>query len=239
MTTPPTLALLPGLMCDAAFYAPQRPAFERLMPVHVADFSTQDSLGAMAQSVLDAVEGPLAVIGHSMGGRVALELMRRGGERVKALAVLDTGIHTLQPGEPDKRAAMVRLAYDEGMEALCARWLPGMVHPDRVNEEALIAPMRAMVLRASPEQHERQIRALVNRPDPAPLLPNITCPTLVMVGRQDAWSPVAQHEDIAARIPGAKLVVIEECGHMALMEQPQACEDALVGFLKEAIPSLG
>jgi pimeloyl-ACP methyl ester carboxylesterase len=95
--------------------------------------------------------------------------------------------------------------------------------------------MKAMVLRATPRQHERQIRALLDRPDPRDLLPRIACPTLVMVGRQDQWSPVAQHEEIAALVPGAKLVIIEGAGHMSQMEQPAATTAALVSWLRDAV----
>jgi pimeloyl-ACP methyl ester carboxylesterase len=235
MPSPVTIALLPGLLCDRAFYAAQIPAFEALAPTCVADFSTQSSFSAMAHSVLDSIEGPLAVIGHSMGGRVALEIIRQAPERVVALALMDTGVHPRREAEVPKREELVRLAYDKGMEALATHWLPPMVHPDRVRDEALLAPMRAMVMRASPQQHERQIRALLDRPDGREVLSQITCPTLVLVGRQDLWSPVAQHEEIAALVPGAELAIIEESGHMVLMEQPQTSEEALVSWLRRVL----
>jgi pimeloyl-ACP methyl ester carboxylesterase len=94
-----------------------------------------------------------------------------------------------------------------------------------------MAPLKAMVMRATPEQHRRQIRALLDRPDPRPLLPTISCPTLVMVGRQDRWSPLAQHQEIAAAIPNAELVVIEDSGHMAPVEQPERVSQELLRWL--------
>jgi pimeloyl-ACP methyl ester carboxylesterase len=106
-----------------------------------------------------------------------------------------------------------------------------MVHVDRVEDEALLAPLKAMVMRATPEQHHRQIQALLNRPNVRPHLEKIACPTLVMVGRQDRWSPLAQHEEMAALIPNAELVVIEDCGHMSLTEQPEQVSRALLRFL--------
>ena len=86
------------------------------------------------------------------------------------------------------------------MAALAERWLPPMVHEARAGDPALMTPLKAMVMRASPDQHRRQIRALLDRPDTRPLLPAIACPTLVMVGRQDRWSPLYQHEEIAAAL---------------------------------------
>jgi pimeloyl-ACP methyl ester carboxylesterase len=88
-----------------------------------------------------------------------------------------------------------------------------------------------MVMRATPQQHQRQIQALLNRPNLVPRLAGITCPTLVMVGRQDRWSPLAQHEEMAAGIPNAELVVIEDSGHMTLLEQPEQVSDALLRWL--------
>jgi pimeloyl-ACP methyl ester carboxylesterase len=227
----PTIVLMPGLICDAQFWTARR-ALEELAPVVVADFSQDASIQAMAGRVVDSTAGPVIAIGHSMGGRVALEVLRRIPQRVTGLALLNTGIHTRRDGEEAKRAELVRLAYEAGMAALADRWVPPMVDPRRKDDDALLAPMKAMVLRATPEQHERQIRALLERPDPRELLPRITCPTLVMVGRQDQWSPVSQHEEIAALIPGAKLVIIEDAGHMSQMEQPAATTAALVDWVR-------
>ena len=166
-----------------------------------------------------------------MGARVALEMVRRAPDRIVRLALLDTGTHPRQPGEAERRQVLVDLADTEGMGALAARWLPPMVHEARVEEPDLMGPLIDMVLRASPAQHARQIRALLDRPDPRPLLPGIACPTLVMVGRQDRWSPLAQHEEIAAAIPGAGLVVIEDSGHMTPVERPTQVSDALLDWL--------
>jgi pimeloyl-ACP methyl ester carboxylesterase len=234
----PTVVLMPGLICDGQFWT-ARAALEQLAParlqVRVADFSRLSSIGAMADKVVGETAGPIVAIGHSMGGRVALEVLRRAPERVVGLALLNTGIHTLRDGEEAKRAELVRLAYEQGMAALADRWVPPMVDPRRKDDAALLAPMKQMVMRATPEQHERQIRALLDRPDPRDLLPRIACPTLVMVGRQDQWSPVAQHEEIAALIPGAKLVIIEDAGHMSQMERPEETTAALVQWLREAV----
>ena len=117
------------------------------------------------------------------------------------------------------------------MSALADRWLPPMVHEARTQDILLMEPLRAMVMRASPEQHQRQIRALLNRSDARPLLPTIRCPVLVMVGRQDRWSPPAQHEEIAALIPHSELVVIEDSGHMSPVEQPEQVTKALLRWL--------
>lgn len=231
MNSRPNVILLPGLLCDASMWWAQRKALEPFADVFVADFSQHDSLEAMARSALALTEGAIVAIGHSMGARVALEMVRLAPERIQRLGLIDTGVHPRREGEEVSRRILVDLAFAEGMEALADRWLPPMVHEGRVGDRALMEPLRAMVMRATPEQHRRQIHALLNRPDAKSLLSSIACPTLVMVGRQDRWSPLAQHEEMAALIPNAELVVIENCGHMSLVEQAGQVSEALLRWL--------
>jgi pimeloyl-ACP methyl ester carboxylesterase len=225
------VVLLPGLLCDASIWAAQIAALKPHAGVAVGDFSQLDSLEEMARAALALREGPLIVIGHSMGARVALEMVRAAPERISKLALLDTGVHPVQEGEQAKRQILVDLAFEQGMSALADRWLPPMVHEARTHDSSLMQPLRAMVMRASPEQHQRQIRALLNRADARALLPTIRCPVLVMVGRQDRWSPPPQHEEIAALIPHSELVVIEDSGHMSPVEQPEQVTNALLRWL--------
>jgi len=193
----------------------------------------------MAQSALAMVEGPIIAIGHSMGARVAMEMVHLAPERIEKLALIDTGVDSRREGEEAKRQVLVDLAYAEGMGALADRWLPPMVHADRAEDRVLLAPLKKMVMRATPEQHQRQIQALLNRPNLVPRLADITCPTLVVVGRLDRWSPLAQHEDMASHIPNAELVVIEDSGHMTLLEQPGQVSDALLRWLDFATKLAG
>ncbi|WP_262273261.1 alpha/beta fold hydrolase [Microvirga yunnanensis] len=231
MSTRPTIVLLPGLLCDASIWEAQRAALAPHAEIRIADFSQLDSIDAMARSALGLADGPLIAIGHSMGARVAMEMVRLAPGRIEKLALIDTGVDSRRDGEAEKRQILIDLAFAEGMEALAERWLPPMLHEGRVGDQALLAPLKAMVMRATPEQHHRQIKALLNRPNVRPHLEAIACPTLVMVGRQDRWSPLAQHEEMASLIPNAELVVIEDSGHMSLLEQPEQVSRALLRFL--------
>ena len=227
---PEALVLLPGLLCDRASWAHQAAGLSDMTDVMVGDLYGFDSIPEMAASVLAKAPPRFALAGHSMGARVALEMIRQAPERVSHLALLDTGIHPRQPGEAEKRGALVELSRREGMAALAAKWLPPMVHPSGV-DPAVMQEMVAMVCRASPDIFAGQQRALLDRPDAAPGLDAIACPVLVGVGRQDVWSPLAQHETIAARVRGATLVVFEDSGHMAPMEQPEAVTAAMRAWL--------
>ena len=230
------VCLLPGLLCDASVWASQRADLGRDFQVYIPDFLGLESLDAMAHRVLDETTGPIWVAGHSMGGRAALDVWRLGGDRVAGLALIDTGIHALRPGEAEPRLELVRRAYSEGMGVIADAWLPPMLHPDRLGDHALVDPLRAMILRATPAQFEGQQHALIRRPDATPFLPHIACPTAVICGRQDAWSPVAQHEAMAAAIPGAVLTVIEDCGHMSNVERPAELTAALRAWIESTLP---
>jgi pimeloyl-ACP methyl ester carboxylesterase len=219
-----TLFLLPGLLCDAGIWKHQSAAIGDLVEIVIPDFRFVRSITAMAQIVLEIAPERFSVAGHSMGGRVALEVVRMAGPRIEKLALLDTGIHPPKLTEAASRQALVDLARHAGMDALAKPWLQPMLHPDHTG---LISPIMKMINRNTPDTFENQQHALLNRPDAIAVLSSIHCPTLVLCGRDDHWSPVSRHEEIAALIPGAKLVVIERCGHMAPIEQPEAVSSAL------------
>lgn len=231
----PLVLLLPGLLCDEAVWAGQRAALPECRCV-VPDYGSLDSIGAMADRVLaDAPAERFALAGHSMGGRVALEIVRRAPQRVERLALLDTGLDPIASGaagdaERAGRLALLERARRDGMRAMGREWARGMVHPDRV-DGALFEHILAMIERKTPAIFEAQISALLGRPDARALLPAVRCDTLLLCGRQDAWSPLARHEQMLALRPASQLVVVEDCGHMSPMEQPQAVATALRRWL--------
>lgn len=230
--------LLPGLMCDRAVWAPQVAALAGRAECHVMAYGTFDSLGAMAEHVLaQAPAGRFALAGHSMGGRVAFEVVRRAPQRVERLALLDTATHPLADGaageaERAGRLRLLAIARERGMRVMAREWATGMVHPDRHGEPVFEAVLD-MIERATPEIFAAQIRALLARPDATPLLAAIRGPALLLCGREDAWSPPQRHEFMHAHIAGSRLVVVEHCGHMSTMERPDAVTAALVRWLDE------
>ncbi len=233
------VVLLPGLVCDAAVWTHARAALEARAPVTIAEYGLLDSLGAMAEKVLHESPPRFALAGHSMGGRVALEVLRRAPERVSALALLDTGVQPLAPGEAGEREAagrheLLAIARARGMAAMAQRWVQGMVWSPRLTDTALVQSVVDMFARRSAEMFAAQIRALLARPDAGGLLAGIRCPTLVLCGEQDSWAPAARHVEMAARIPGAQLVLVPECGHMCTMERPEAVTRALLDWHQSA-----
>ena len=205
------IVLVPGLMCDAAVWHEQAAALAAIGDVHVADHGLCDTLGGMAERILDSAPPAFALAGHSMGGRVALEVMARAPKRVTRLALLDTGFEPLAGGEAGERERagrmrLLALARAEGMRPMAQDWARGMVHPARLADAPLMESIHAMIARSSPQVFEAQIHALLNRPDRTALLGDIAIPTLVLCGRDDAWSPLSRHEEMARRIRGSRLV---------------------------------
>jgi pimeloyl-ACP methyl ester carboxylesterase len=231
------LVLLPGLMCDHSVWNPVIPLLDPLRTCIVADHGNANSLAQMAQQVLDAVDGPMVLAGHSMGGRVALEVIRQAPQRVCGVALMDTGYLPREPGnagaaEQDKRMALLRIAQEQGVRAMALEWVRGMVHPDRLTDATLVGHIVAMFERKSAAVFAHQIHALLDRPDGGDVLRALKIPTLLQCGRQDAWSPPVQHEAMRALAPAAVLDVIEEAGHMAPMERPQAVAVSLNRWLQ-------
>jgi len=236
----PALVLIPGLLCDATVWPHQRAALEDLADVQIPDHGTLDSLPAMAHAILDRAPPRFAVAGHSMGGRVALEVYRAAPERISGVALLDTGHHPLAAGaagekEVAGRFALLDLARRKGMRTMATQWVQGMVHPARLNDTALIDSILDMFESKTPEIYAAQTRALINRPDAGPVMLSIRCPTLVLCGHEDLWAPVERHREMAASIPGAVFADIPESGHMCTMEQPEAVNAALRSWFLSVI----
>ena len=227
-----TIILLSGLLCDACVWEHQVQHLGRTYDVWVPDLRHFDSIATMARHVLDGAPERFSLAGHSMGARVALETVRMAPARVERLALLDTGIHPVRPGEAERRQALIALGEREGMEALARVWLPPMVSKGRLDSDPELSErLHAMVRRMSAEIHRNHISALLGRPDAAAGLAAVCGPTLVGVGSEDAWSPPAQHEDIAAALPGSHYRVFEGSGHMAPMEAPEAVTEALTQWM--------
>lgn len=228
------ILLIPGLVCDDHVWAACVAALHPF-DVAVADVTHQPSITAMAKTLLAQHPGPLLLAGHSMGGRVAMEMARIAPDRIKAMALFNTGMSPRNDAELPKREAMIALAHDEGMDALAEKWLPGMMAAGIDPDPLVLVGLREMVRRMTPDIHERQIRALIDRPDARQSMPDYKAPLLLMTGRQDIWTPIAPHEEIAALCPQARLEIVEDAGHFAPVEQPATVAQLLAGFVQDVM----
>ena len=236
--TAPTLILVPGLMCDHTSWAPILPALSAQAACQVVSHGEADSLTQMAQQILDAAPAQFDLAGHSMGGRVALEVVRMAPERVRRLALLGTGFKPKEAGEAGEkeaqgRQALLDLAQTQGIRAMATAWVQNMVAPSRLKDEALIEAIVQMFERKSVATFQRQIKALLTRPDATEVLRQVRVPTLVMAGEFDAWASPQQHQDIANLIPTPPpMQVVNGAGHMMMMEKPEAVAALFSAWLR-------
>lgn len=226
MTEKTPLLLLPGLLCDEALWAHQIEHLKDMAEITVADFAAgdpaQDSVGAMAERALAAAPEGFALASLSMGGYVAFEIMRRAPERVTRLALLDTSAAPDTEEQSRRRRGLMALAKTGRFRGVTEKVLPMFLPADRLDDTALTGAIMDMAERVGREAFLAQQQAILDRPDSRPGLGEISCPALVICGRLDELTPMALAEEIASGIPGAALVAVENCGHMATMERPEA-----------------
>ena len=220
------MVLLPGTLCDAALWAHQRAALADHADVQVGDLTRSTSVGSVADDVLRDAPETFSLAGFSLGVIIALEIMRRAPERVERLALLSANAGGSTPehfAAWDVWEAQTRAGDLKQVLCTLAGW-----SKDHSEVETLIKTMGERVGEAA---FLRQLDTLRSRPDSRPDLARITCPTLLIAGRNDRVTPVAGHEEIGRALPAAILTVLE-CGHYSPVEQPEAVSSALRGWLE-------
>lgn len=228
-----TLVLIPGLACTARLFEPQISALSTDRNIVVADHRQDDSMAAIAQRLLRNAPDRFALAGLSMGGYVALEVMRQAPERVSRLALLDTTARPDTPETRQNRERQIALAEAGRFEDIFTSLWPRLVHADRQSDKALQEIMFGMMRETGPEAFIRQQRAIMGRPDSRPLLPGTEIPTLILVGEGDVITPPEVAREMADLVEWASLTVIPESGHSSTLEQPERVTHALRLWLEE------
>lgn len=234
---PTPLILIPGLMCDHSVWSPLLPFLNQEINTHIADHGDSDSLTDMAQRILNTTPLLFDMAGHSMGGRVALEVYRLAPERVRRIALMNTGYLPLATGEAGEkeragRMQLLAIAQSQSVRAMATQWVRNMVTPARLQDEVLIKQITDMFERKTAAVFESQLHALLNRLDASDVLQRIHIPCMVMTGEHDGWANVAQHRAMAALVPLQPAVcVIPNAGHMLTMKEPDAVAQAFLNWL--------
>lgn len=219
--------LLPGMLCDQRMWAHQLDALH--IPVQVADLTRSEDFESMAARVLAEAPPTFAMAGLSMGGIAAFEIWRQAPERVTHVALLDTNPHADAEDRRHLRLKQIAEARSGKLRELAIESLKPLYLAECNREnEALLEILLDMALDCGPDVFERQSRALLNRPDSVPTLGTMDVPALVLCGREDSLCPVSYHELMAAEIPNSELMVLDRCGHLSTMEQPEATSRALI-----------
>ena len=232
----PTI-LVPPLLCSSLVYGPVIDAAWTHGSVTVADTRHDDTIAGMAARLLRDAPEEFALLGTSMGGYVALEVVRQAPRRVRALALVSTSARRDTPEQRASREHQSRLVEAGDFDRLVELAFPGVVAEQHETDPALLGVWRAMARTVGAQVFLRQQRAVMARADARELLSTIDCPTMVIHGADDRLIPVERGEEIARAIPGAELVVIEDAGHFVFLEQPEVIASAVAGFLDWMDPS--
>ena len=225
------LLFLPGLVTDARLFQFQVEDLSDIAQSTVADLTVADTIAELAADVLAHAPQTFALAGLSMGGYVALEIMRQAPERVLGLALLDTSARADTPEATANRRKAMELA-ETNFQVVIDNLIPKLVHPSRMTYNSIVDTIYAMAHRVGKDAFTRQQRAIIGRIDSRPYLLKIACPALVLCGRDDLLTPVELHEEMAAAIPGAKLVIIEQCAHLSTMGEPKLVSEAMRAWLR-------
>jgi len=228
------VVLASGQLLTAQAWTPQVAALASTRAVTIADHTQDDSIAGMAARLLDAAPSRFALVAHAMGGFVAFEVMRRAPERVARLALLATLAPADGPAQTARREGYIRLVEDGRFKQVAEERIPMLIAPQRRSDEALTGLIRQMVRDTGPETFMRQQRAIMGRTDSRPGLPDITAPTLLIWGSEDGIVTRAHQDEILAGISGARLEVLEGCGHLSTLEAPDRVNALLAAWLNAA-----
>ncbi|MFI4880562.1 MAG: alpha/beta fold hydrolase [Steroidobacterales bacterium] len=232
MSEPLPVVLVPGLLCSARLYAAQIPQLWSCGPVTIADHTRDDTMAAIARRILAAAPPRFALAGLSMGGYLSFEILRQAADRVVKLALLDTSARADTPEAVAARKAQIAQAAAGGLAEVADAQFMRLVHPARREDSSLREVNRMMSREVGAQAFIRQQTAIVGRVDSRPMLKDIRCLTLVLVGEADALTPPDRAAEMAAGIPGARLVQVPECGHLSTLERPEAVTAALLEWLQ-------
>ncbi len=221
------IVFIPGLVSSLRSHLPALADLWRHGSVMVVNQTQHDTVAAMAARVLREAPPRFALMGHSLGGYIALEIMRQAPERVTRLALLNTQARLDPPEVMQRRRSQLAATAAGNFEAAMNAFFAMLVHPSRVGDAELREQLRLSYLDAGPDTFRRQQAAVMGRIDSRPLLPTIRVPTLVLSGDDDRLISNGFSREMSELIPGAKLVIVPQCGHMAPLEQPEAVNAAL------------
>ncbi|THH35763.1 alpha/beta fold hydrolase [Aliishimia ponticola] len=228
---PEPLVLLPGMMCDARLFGPQIAELSADHTVVSAPITRGERIEEIASGLLDQLPRRFALAGLSMGGIVAMEILRRAPDRVAKLALLSTNPLPETPQVAATREPqIVKVRTGKLREVMQDEMKPRYLAPGGHSHDILDLVMD-MADTLGPEIFVRQSRALQRRKDQQATLAKCKVPTLILCGRHDQLCPVKRHTFMAELIPGAKLVVLENSGHLPPLEQPAETTAALRNWL--------
>ena len=225
------LLFLPGLLNSPEIWSHQVENLAELTTCFVGDLTVADTISGLAQAVLAHAPDRFALVGLSMGGYVAFEIMRTAPDRVERLGLVDTTARPDAPEQSARRIALVAQARGQGLDAVIPQLLPGVLSPDGAKDPPMVQSVSEMAHEIGVDAFARQQSAIMGRPDSRPDLPSIACPTVVIVGQEDTMTGGEIAQEMVDGIPDARLAEIPNAGHLSPLENPPAVTAALKAWL--------
>ncbi|MGL4812511.1 MAG: alpha/beta fold hydrolase, partial [Beijerinckiaceae bacterium] len=223
---------VPGMMCDARMWGGWPGTLGRRMVVH-APCTEADNMAALAAAILHDAPPRFALAGLSMGGIVAMEMVRQAPDRIDRLALLDTNPFAEQNVVRGRRQAQIERALRGELAAVMRDDMkPNYLAPGPRNQPVLDLCL-AMALDLGPDVFARQSIALRDRPDQIATLQAFRKPALVLMGHYDSLCPFDRHQAMHSMMPQSRLVVIDGAGHLPPLEQPGPTGEALTRWLSD------
>jgi pimeloyl-ACP methyl ester carboxylesterase len=232
MTHASPIVLIPSQLCTEVLFQEQLPSLCALAPTRVSVQREHDSVGAMAQSVLESAAEKFSLIAHGMGGFVAFEILRRAPWRVAGLALLGSLAPDDTPAQTARREGYLKLVESGKFDQVVEERISLLFHPKRQQDPRLLGIARGMAKETGAQAFLRQQRAIMTRPDSRPMLASIPCPVLLLYGDSDGVSTRAHQDEMLAAIPNAQLEIVEACGHMMSLEEPARVTAVLARWTK-------
>ena len=225
------LVLVPGLLCHDDLWRPQIEGLSDIAEISVGDTRQDASISGMAERILKASPDHFALAGLSMGGYVCMEIMCQAPERVERLALLDTTGRADSAHQNKRRKGLIELATIGKFKGVTPRLMPSLIHVGRQNDTVLTSYIVDMASRVGQQGFLRQQMAIMNRRAQLEGMKAYDLPVMILCGRDDVLTPLELHEEMADVIPAAKLCIVEECGHLSTLEQPNVVTALLRDWL--------
>ena len=220
------LLLLPGLSCTRELWDSVRAALPAGIAAQALENAALEDIDAIAADILAVAPPRFALAGFSFGGYVALAIAAQAADRIERLALIATGTNADSPEAAAGRKRLIEIAQSD-YGSIDGRMTKFLLHPDRIEDAAIHEKRSRMSRDYGAARFVAQQRAAMGRPARDSVLASIRVPTLVAVGREDRVTPLAQHEEMARRVPAAELVVFERCGHLVPLEAPAELAGAI------------
>ena len=222
------LAMIPGTLCDGLLFEPQILGLKDIFDCRVVDHSNSDDLSQVAANILTQMPDKFSVMGLSYGGIIAFELIRQAPKRIKQLILLNTNYKQPSQNTRESLYKFVGMTVLGQFREITTNFLKdAMLYSEHANLAEMRKTVLDMALNTGEQSFFKQVKAQLGRPDSTKILKEITCPVLIISGVEDKVCPVALHQDMAKMIPNSKLILLEKCGHLSTLEQPDAVNRAI------------